>query len=84
MEEDNLIDRIIKQGDIDKKRANQWKDSISHDITHCAGQGCTKKDTCHRYLMHLDAIEKDLGWLSYGSAQVCIDNDYNNYWERRK
>lgn len=31
-----------------------------HDITHCNNENCKNKDTCYRYLAHLEAKEKKI------------------------
>ena len=36
----------------------------SHDITHCNNENCKNKDTCYRYLAHLEAKEKKYTYLN--------------------
>lgn len=39
---------------------------MSHDITHCAGNGCPIKNTCFRFEAHLDLQARRLpGHFSY-------------------
>lgn len=38
---------------------------MMHDITHCNYDKCPSKDTCYRYQMHLDAVNKKLTFLTY-------------------
>lgn len=44
------------------KKMNNMFDS--HDITHCGRNDCPKCNTCHRYLMYLDAKEKKINYIS--------------------
>ena len=58
----------------------------NHDITHCRYEQCTKKDTCYRYLAHLDAVKRKLTYLTYLVIDNCVIDDINNnkcplYWE---
>ncbi len=55
-----------------------------HDISHCSSNGCIKRDTCHRYIMHLEARKNDMIWLAYLNPAVCIEEDYKYYWEEKK
>ena len=54
---------------------------MNHDIKHCNAHGCIKAYTCHRYIAHMDAREKELHWLPYLHPVECIDNDYKDYWK---
>jgi len=38
--------------------------SGSHDITHCSNSLCPKCETCYRYLMYKDALEKNIEYIS--------------------
>lgn len=38
---------------------------MNHDITHCNASDCKHKDSCMRYLAHLDAIGKPYNYLTY-------------------
>lgn len=42
---------------------------MNHDIAHCAGGGCKLRNTCQRYLAHLDLDSQ---------TQTFRDN-HNNY-----
>lgn len=33
---------------------------MNHDYAHCNGDGCSLRDKCVRYLLHLDAIERKI------------------------
>lgn len=61
---------------------------MNHDITHCNGDGCPAKETCHRYKAYLDLLSKlsrvneTFGvCLSHISSADCIDNNFNMYWK---
>lgn len=54
------------------------------NFAHCNGHGCLKKETCHRYSMHLKAREKELTWLEYLHPVRCQENDYIAYQKERK
>lgn len=55
---------------------------MNHDITHCKGDNCPKKETCHRYKAYLDIPNvKDRTLFSMVLVQGCIENNYNLYWE---
>ena len=51
----------------------------SHDITHCDRDDCPKCNTCHRYLMYLDAKEKKLD--DYISIVITDKVPCEIYWE---
>lgn len=67
---------------------------MNHDITHCngidsrpAGQStsvdsaCPRRDTCQRYLAHLDTIQHHFETpLYYTDASDCIDTNYKLYY----
>lgn len=58
---------------------------MNHDITHCSGEGCSKRDTCHRYKAYLDILNvKDQTLFSMILAQKCVEDEYNLYWEDNK
>lgn len=52
---------------------------MNHDITHCAGEGCTRRGTCHRYMAHLDNGAPRVP-RSYITWQGCVNNGHNMYW----
>lgn len=53
----------------------------SHDITHCGRNDCPKCNTCHRYLMYLDAKEKKLD--DYISIVITDKVPCEIYWEEK-
>lgn len=60
---------------------------MNHDITHCAGEGCTRRGKCHRYFAHLDLcdirpvdLDSKPHSRSYTTWQACVDNGHNLYW----
>lgn len=53
----------------------------SHDISHCQGNNCKKKESCHRYLQHLKLLEMDTRLMvSYLFPSECLERDYESYW----
>lgn len=38
---------------------------ISHDNAHCEGDGCTIKNDCMRYILHLEAVENKMEYITY-------------------
>lgn len=56
---------------------------MNHDIAHCTGEitthyFCPQKDTCIRYLAHLDALKHRYKYpLTYTSAYVCSQPEYS-------
>lgn len=61
---------------------------MNHDITHCKGDNCPKKETCHRYNAWLDfpryhAITGST-LASMTTSKSCIENNYNLYWKERQ
>lgn len=52
----------------------------SHDITHCNRNDCPKCNTCHRYLMYLDAKEKKMDYISLA---VPDEVPCEIYWEEK-
>lgn len=67
---------------------------MNHDITHCNGiaqhhhgqlapvsSACPRRNTCHRYLAHLDAKQHHPDFpLSYIDAVGCIVSNYKLYY----
>lgn len=54
---------------------------MNHDCTHCNGDNCPKKDTCHRYKV-FRALRGDEEYpISFCSAAECVENDYSLHWE---
>lgn len=53
----------------------------SHDITHCRGDKCKKKELCHRYLQHLELIKQTPPIGPYLPAESCIKEKYIAYWK---
>ena len=57
---------------------------IGHDYAHCNGLwGCSMRDKCVRYLLHLEAVEMKLPMVTYIAPNrrggVC---EY--YWEKEE
>lgn len=63
---------------------------MNHDITHCNGDikdehgtiSCIKKNSCQRYLAHLDLMQHRVGppvsgWQSYTDAATVLKTDTN-------
>lgn len=56
----------------------------SHDIAHCQGDNCKKKESCHRYTQHLKVLEReDLFRVSYLYPKECTEREYESYWEKK-
>jgi len=49
---------------------------IDHDITHCKGDGCPLRESCFRYLMHLD-LQASKG--KYGTLHSYLITSPHNY-----
>ena len=54
-----------------------------HDIAHCNGSDCDKRDNCHRYIMHIEARNHELIWLAYCNPATCIEKNHNMFWEKQ-
>ena len=57
---------------------------MNHDNAHCNGLwGCSMRDKCVRYLLHLEAVEMKLPMMTYIAPErrggVC---EY--YWEKEE
>ena len=52
----------------------------SHDIAHCDNDKCSNNMTCRRYLAHLDAMERNLDYLSYFVMDKEDQPDCTSYW----
>lgn len=48
----------------------------SHDISHCDGRYCKIKESCKRYLAHLDLIET--GRNDYYTYVIISEKDINS------
>ena len=55
-----------------------------HDITHCNNENCKNKDTCYRYLAHLEAKEKGYTYLTYLVIDDLVEDNCSIYWEVKK
>lgn len=53
---------------------------MNHDITHCSGEGCQKRDTCHRY----KAFTELDGYALFCHPCECIERNYQLYWEEKQ
>lgn len=60
--------------------SNKRRREMNHDITHCSGEGCYKRDTCHRY----KAFKELDGYALFCHPCECIDRNYNLYWEDKQ
>lgn len=38
---------------------------MTHDITHCTGEGCANRNKCFRYKAHLEAVRLKLEYVTY-------------------
>ena len=84
-----ITDGIIKftENKYCKNKKNKINYTGSHDIAHCYGTFCTKRDNCRRYIAHLHAKENDYNYLTY---LVINENDINedgccsSYWEIKR
>ena len=56
---------------------------IGHDYAHCGGTYCSKRDKCMRYLLHKEAVELKLTFVTYLKP-----NHWNGkcsyYWEKEE
>lgn len=52
----------------------------SHDITHCHGTDCDKKENCHRFLQYL-VVPDYITLVSILFPKDCIKNKHQSYWE---
>lgn len=53
-----------------------------HDITHCKGINCEKKNTCYRYLAYEEVLNtKKSGIVSFflNNKKACINNNFSYY-----
>ena len=55
-----------------------------HDITHCNNENCKNKDTCYRYLAHLEAKEKKYTYSPYLVIDDLVKENCSIYWEVKK
>lgn len=53
---------------------------MTHDIAHCNGEGCKRRDKCRRYLAHLEAVRLKLDYLTYLNIESDVD-DCKMFWE---
>lgn len=55
-----------------------------HDIIHCKGINCEKKNTCCRYLVYEEALntkKSGIALLILNNQEACINNNFNYYSE---
>lgn len=57
---------------------------MNHDITMCSGEGCSKRDTCHRYKAFRTLRGDEEYPISFCSAVECIKENYNLFWEDKE
>ncbi len=56
----------------------------SHDISHCNGDKCKKRETCHRFLQYrMVKIEKYPYPISILLAKECIKTEHSEYWSKK-
>lgn len=49
---------------------------MQHDITHCKGGDCPLKETCYRYIAHLDLKENPGKYGLYHSYLITEPHNY--------
>lgn len=52
---------------------------MSHDVAHCCNAQCDRKETCERWILHLDARKKGL-IVSY----ICPKDPCEHYVEYKE
>jgi len=50
---------------------------MNHDMSHCdaeitPGELCTRRNTCFRYIAHLDLVEHPISHMGYLNAYDCV------------
>jgi hypothetical protein len=53
---------------------------MNHDIAHCNGEKCDRRDTCQRFRAHMEAVRLDLKHVGYLAAENCINNKIPYAW----
>lgn len=53
---------------------------MNHDYAHCNGNGCSMREKCKRYLLHLDATERKIIHVVYMDTDQKGD-ECKFYWE---
>lgn len=55
---------------------------MNHDVAHCAGGKCVKKEACMRYVAYREAMEIKYKFpLRLIDASVCIDRQHSAFVE---
>lgn len=58
---------------------------MNHEISHCKGDGCMKRESCMHYQAHLeyqaDVRLKASVAVGYNDESECLPNDYHLYWK---
>lgn len=54
-----------------------------HDMCHCNGENCKLKDTCYRFIIHLDGVKRGLTYLTYFVNPPVKDDKCNSYIEAK-
>ena len=57
---------------------------MNYDITMCSGEGCTKRNTCHRYIAYLNVPTGELRFCAYQDPKDCINDKHKLYWEEKQ
>lgn len=57
----------------------------SHDISHCNGRYCKMKESCKRYLAHLDLIDRNMNshytYIIINPDHIDKDGKCDCYWK---
>lgn len=54
---------------------------IGHDWAHCNAEQCALKNSCIRYILHLEAIENNVGYCTYLIPES-IGEECKHYWKK--
>lgn len=62
---------------------------LRHDVCHCKGEHdgvvCPKREECHRYALHVEAMKLHLTiYADYFDAGTCADLDYDYFVQADK
>ncbi len=57
---------------------------MNHDLSHCEGLNCPRRESCHRYAAHMDLVNNPRKNPRIYYSYVTVDEpaECQIYWER--
>lgn len=56
---------------------------MNYDIALCLGEGCTKRDNCHRHQAYIYVPTAELPYCYFCDPCECMKENHKLYWEEK-